>query len=159
MNTLIIDAQSVPTLYRSIRLVSVMVFPFLLIAFIGLYRVDPSLYVFQLREDRLIEWTYTTTAVPLIGAPSAALTWDAIDWRTAEKQVRRLQMRIAKATPGGAPGQGESLAVAPHGQRNRVRRLALERLERRVGKLSRTILRGGSGHEVSPLPGSSSSYL
>ena len=40
----------------------------------------------------------TTTAMPLIGASSAALTWDAIQWQRMEKQVRRLQMRIAKAT-------------------------------------------------------------
>ena len=52
----LVDAQSVPTLYRAIRLVSVMVFPFLLIAFVGLYRVDPVLYLLQLREDGLIEW-------------------------------------------------------------------------------------------------------
>ena len=43
----------------------------------------------------------TTTASPLIGASSAALTWEAIDWPSAEKQVRRLQMRIAKATREG----------------------------------------------------------
>ena len=40
----------------------------------------------------------TTTAMPLIGASSAALTWNAIEWQSGEKQVRRLQMRIAKAT-------------------------------------------------------------
>ena len=77
----------------------------------------------------------TTTALPSIGASSAALTWDAIEWRTAEKQVRRLQMRIAKAT-------------------NRVRRLAFERLERCDEKSSCTVLRGGSGREAPPLPGS-----
>jgi RNA-directed DNA polymerase len=40
----------------------------------------------------------TTTASLSIGASSAALRWDAIDWQAIEKQVRRLQMRIAKAT-------------------------------------------------------------
>ena len=40
----------------------------------------------------------TTTASLSIGASSAALTWDANDWQTIKKQVRRLQMRIAKAT-------------------------------------------------------------
>ena len=40
-----------------------------------------------------------TTGAPLpIGASSADLSWDAIDWPTAERSVRRLQMRIAKAT-------------------------------------------------------------
>ncbi len=51
----------------------------------------------------------TTTAVPSIGAPSAALKWDAIDWQTAEKQVRRLQMRIAKATREGRWGKVKAL--------------------------------------------------
>ncbi len=37
----------------------------------------------------------------------------------------------------------------------RVRRVALERLERCDGKPSRTDLRGGSGREVTPLPGNS----
>ena len=37
--------------------------------------------------------------------------------------------------------------------RYRVRSLALERLERCEGKFSRTVLRGGSGREVVPLPG------
>ena len=32
------------------------------------------------------------------GASSADWRWDAIDWRPIEKYVRRLQMRIAKAT-------------------------------------------------------------
>lgn len=40
----------------------------------------------------------TTTGSPSLGASSAALTWDAIDWQPVEKTVRRLQMRIAKAT-------------------------------------------------------------
>jgi len=40
----------------------------------------------------------TTVLSSLIGASSTDLTWDAIDWQTVEKSVRRLQMRIAKAT-------------------------------------------------------------
>ena len=68
----------------------------------------------------------TTGASLLIGASSADPSWDAIDWQTAERSVRRLQMRIAKATQ----------------LRRRVRSLALERLERCEGKLSRTVLRG-----------------
>ena len=39
--------------------------------------------------------------------------------------------------------------------RHRVRSLALERLERCEGKLSRTVLRGGSDRKVAPLPGNS----
>ncbi len=36
--------------------------------------------------------------------------------------------------------------------RHRVRSLAFERLERCDGKLSRTVLRGGSNRKVAPLP-------
>jgi RNA-directed DNA polymerase len=39
----------------------------------------------------------TTTATPLIGAPSASLSWEAVAWPTVQKDVLRLQMRIAKA--------------------------------------------------------------
>ena len=81
----------------------------------------------------------TTGASLLIGASSADPSWDAIDWQTAERSVRRLQIRIAKATQ----------------LRRRVRSLALERLERCEGKLSRTVLRGGSDRKVAPLPGNS----
>jgi RNA-directed DNA polymerase len=51
----------------------------------------------------------TTTARLSIGASSAALTWDAIDWRTIEKRVRRLQMRIAKAAREGRWGKVKAL--------------------------------------------------
>ena len=51
----------------------------------------------------------TTTAMPLIGASSAALTWDAIQWQRMEKRVRRLQMRIAKATRQGRRGKAKAL--------------------------------------------------
>jgi RNA-directed DNA polymerase len=33
-----------------------------------------------------------------LGASSAGTAWDAIKWRTVQTQVKRLQMRIAKAT-------------------------------------------------------------
>ncbi len=36
--------------------------------------------------------------IPLIGAPPSCLKWNSIDWNTIEKHVRRLQIRIAKAT-------------------------------------------------------------
>ena len=51
----------------------------------------------------------TTTASLSIGASSAALTWDAIDWQAIKKQVRRLQMRIAKATREGRWGKVKAL--------------------------------------------------
>lgn len=40
----------------------------------------------------------TTTATPLLGASSTSSSWEAVDWRTIQKEVLRLQMRIAKAT-------------------------------------------------------------
>ena len=39
----------------------------------------------------------TTMAKPLIGAASSKVKWDSIDWDTIKAEVRRLQMRIAKA--------------------------------------------------------------
>jgi len=40
----------------------------------------------------------TTAAKPMFGASPPEELWNAIDWRTTERQVLRLQMRIAKAT-------------------------------------------------------------
>ena len=50
------------------------------------------------------------TTKPLIGAPSAHFwTWKSIQWPQVEKQVKRLQMRIAKATREGRQGKAKSL--------------------------------------------------
>lgn len=47
----------------------------------------------------------TTVGRPSIGAPPAARDdWDAIDWRNVFREVRRLQMRIAKAVREGPVG-------------------------------------------------------
>jgi RNA-directed DNA polymerase len=51
----------------------------------------------------------TTAAKPMIGASSPAVHWDAIDWQTSERQVLRLQMRIAKATRERRWGKVKSL--------------------------------------------------
>ena len=51
----------------------------------------------------------TTGAWPPIGASSSGLTWDAIDWQTVAQPVRRLQMRIAKATREGRWGKVQAL--------------------------------------------------
>jgi len=40
----------------------------------------------------------TVASIADPGASSADWTWDAINWRLIERHVRRLQMRIAKAT-------------------------------------------------------------
>ena len=62
-------------------------------------------------ENRIYEEKQmTTTAKPLVGAPSACLeSWDAIDWCKVKKQVKRLQMRIAKAVREGKHGKAKSL--------------------------------------------------
>ncbi len=52
----------------------------------------------------------TTTAKPLIGASSACFeSWDAINWHKVKKQVKRLQMRIAKAVREGKLGKAKAL--------------------------------------------------
>lgn len=45
-----------------------------------------------------------------VGAPSACISsWNSIDWNQVEKQVKRLQARIAKATREGRHGKVKSL--------------------------------------------------
>ena len=51
----------------------------------------------------------TTTVLPPLGASSPASIWDAIDWRPIIQGVRRLQMRIAKATREGRWGKVKAL--------------------------------------------------
>ena len=38
-----------------------------------------------------------------------AKQWHAIDWQRAQREVRRLQMRIAKAVEEGKPGKVKAL--------------------------------------------------
>jgi RNA-directed DNA polymerase len=45
----------------------------------------------------------------MIGASPPEVHWDAIDWQTIERQVLRLQMRIAKATREGRWGKVNAL--------------------------------------------------
>lgn len=51
----------------------------------------------------------TTAAKTLIGASSKVANWDAINWRAIEQQVKRLQMRIAKAAREKRWGKVSSL--------------------------------------------------
>lgn len=51
----------------------------------------------------------TAPALPSTGASSASSEWEAIDWPTAQRTVRRLQMRIAKATREGRRGKVKAL--------------------------------------------------
>jgi RNA-directed DNA polymerase len=41
--------------------------------------------------------------------PDRTKPWNAIDWQEAWRQVRRLQMRIAKAVREGKPGRVKTL--------------------------------------------------
>lgn len=52
----------------------------------------------------------TTVSKILIGASSTRIrNWDAIDWRTVEIHVQRLQLRIAKAIKVGHYNKAKSL--------------------------------------------------
>ena len=52
----------------------------------------------------------TARAKPLAGAPSTAhRTWKSIEWDRVEQHVKRLQMRIAKATREGRYGKARAL--------------------------------------------------
>lgn len=48
-------------------------------------------------------------AKPLTGASSSSRQWESIDWKSAEAEVYRLQMRIAKAIREGRYGRAKSL--------------------------------------------------
>ena len=41
------------------------------------------------------------TAVTVVNGPEDALEWDAVDWRTCERQVQRLRQRIFTASRAG----------------------------------------------------------
>jgi RNA-directed DNA polymerase len=52
----------------------------------------------------------TTRTASVIGASSAyGVNWEAINWRSVERQVRRLQLRIAKAVREGRWGKVKAL--------------------------------------------------
>jgi len=63
----------------------------------------------SMENRRHEEKQMTTGAVPPIGASSSGFTWAAVDWQTMEQHVRRLQMRIAKATREGRWGKVKAL--------------------------------------------------
>ena len=46
---------------------------------------------------------------PSGGASSATILWNSIDWKATESQVRRLQIRIAKAVREGRWGKVKTL--------------------------------------------------
>jgi RNA-directed DNA polymerase len=75
----------------------------------------------------------TTTATPLIGASSTPASWEAVDWRTTQKDVLRLQMRIAKATREGRWGKVKALQwLLTHSSSAKL--LAVRRVVRNSGR-------------------------
>ena len=75
----------------------------------------------------------TTTVTPLLGAPSTSSSWAAIDWRTIEKDVLRLQMRIAKATRERCWGKVKALQwLLTHSSSAKL--LAVRRVVRNPGR-------------------------
>ena len=75
----------------------------------------------------------TTTATPLIGASPTSSSWEAVDWRTIEKDVLRLQMRIAKATRARRWGKVKALQwLLTHSSSAKL--LAVRRVVRNPGR-------------------------
>jgi RNA-directed DNA polymerase len=75
----------------------------------------------------------TTTAMPLLGASSTSSSWEAVTWRTIQKQVFRLQMRIAKATREGHWGKVKALQwLLTHSSSAKL--LAVRRVVRNSGR-------------------------
>jgi hypothetical protein len=77
---------------------------------------------------------------PMCAPSGRAFHTDQIDWHRCQRQARRLQARIVKAT-----------GLNPREHRLRSRG-ALQRLEPCEGKLSCTVLRGGGGGNAASLP-------
>jgi RNA-directed DNA polymerase len=50
-----------------------------------------------------------TTEFSVGAAPDATMNWQAIDWRQVHQNVRRLQIRIVKATQEGRWGKVKAL--------------------------------------------------
>lgn len=84
----------------------------------------------------------TTRAVSVLGASSASGNqWDTINWRPIERQVRRLQMRIAKAVRDGRWGKVRALQwLLTHSFSAKL--LGVKRVVHNPG---RRTARGGSG--------------
>jgi RNA-directed DNA polymerase len=73
------------------------------------------------------------TAQAVGAVSSEAKEWYAIDWRTTERQVRRLQARIAKATKEGRWGKVRALQhLLTHSYSGKV--LAVRRVTENKGK-------------------------
>jgi RNA-directed DNA polymerase len=63
----------------------------------------------NLKNRQHEEKQMTAVATSLTGASSSFVTWDQIQWDTVKTEVRRLQIRIAKAISEGRHGKVKSL--------------------------------------------------
>jgi len=74
-----------------------------------------------------------TTAKTVGAASRKPLTWAAIDWQTAQRNVRRLQVRIVQATKVGRWGKVKALQrLLTHSYSGKV--LAVSRVTGNAGK-------------------------
>ncbi|NHB98710.1 reverse transcriptase N-terminal domain-containing protein, partial [Photorhabdus stackebrandtii] len=75
----------------------------------------------------------TAAGKPVTGASFEAIHWDVINWRTIEQHVRRLQMRIAKATRERRWGKVKALQwLLTHAYSAKL--LAVQRVTRNTGR-------------------------
>jgi RNA-directed DNA polymerase len=81
-----------------------------------------------------METTETFVSDPSIGATTdSTLTWHQINWRQAERTVRRLQTRIAQATQAGKWGKVKALQhLLTHSFSGKA--LAVRRVTENTGK-------------------------
>src|SRR5579872_5512659 len=74
-----------------------------------------------------------TTATTVGAASCKPLAWAAINWQTAQRNVRRLQVRIVQATKAGRWGKVKALQrLLTHSYSGKV--LAVGRVTRNAGK-------------------------
>ncbi len=80
------------------------------------------------------ETTEVLTSDPSVGAPTdRTLAWHQINWRQAERNVRRLQARIAQATQAGKWGKVKALQrLLTHSASGKA--LAVRRVTENTGK-------------------------
>jgi RNA-directed DNA polymerase len=84
-------------------------------------------------EQPAYEARQITTAKTVGAASRKPLSWAAIDWQTAQRQVRRLQARIVQATKQGRWGKVKALQrLLTHSYSGKV--LAIGRVTGNAGK-------------------------
>jgi RNA-directed DNA polymerase len=86
------------------------------------------------KKQMTTETTETLVSDPSVGAPTdTQLAWHQINWRRAERNVRRLQTRIAQATQAGKWGKVKALQrLLTHSLSGKA--LAVRRVTENTGK-------------------------